>query len=132
MDRPALFGVDGTSVVDRVAKQVEDATQRGIADRNRYRRACIMHVCAADQAVSAAQSDTPHAIPAQMLLDLARKIDLYALLVRLNFYGVINRREVVFFELGIKRRTDHLGDFSNVLFGHRGCCHHNRSLSIGW
>ena len=57
--------------VDRVAEQVEDASQRGLADGHRDRRAGVDHLEAARQAVGRVHRDRAHAVVAEVLLDLA-------------------------------------------------------------
>ena len=84
VDGPVLFGVDGAALVDRLAQQVEDASQRGLAHRHADRGAGIGAGHAADHAVGAAQGDAADAAAAKLGLDLAGEADLHALLLGLD------------------------------------------------
>ena len=66
VDRPVLVGLDRAALVDRLAQQVEDAAQGGLADRHADRRAGIDAVHAADHAVGAAQGDAADAAAAEV------------------------------------------------------------------
>ena len=112
-------GVDRAAAVDRVAEQVEDPAQRLAADRHAHRAAGVDHRHAADQAVGRAQGHATDAVAAEVLLDLARQVDLDPLDLALDLQGVVDVRQVPFVELGVERRADHLGDAS----GHRRGSH---------
>src|SRR5260370_29786183 len=57
MNRPALFGVDRTLVVDRFAEDVEDTAEGLLADRNGDRRALVDGFHAANHAVGRLHRD---------------------------------------------------------------------------
>jgi hypothetical protein len=59
--------------IDRLAEQVEDASQRRLADRHRDRSAGVDHLRTAREPVGRVHRDRPHAIVAEMLLDLAHQ-----------------------------------------------------------
>ena len=103
---------DRSSAVDRVAEQIEDASQRLLADRHAHRAAGVDDGHAPDQAVGRAQRHAPDAIAAQMLLDLAGQADVHALVLGRDRQGVVDVGEVALVELGVERRADHLGDSS--------------------
>ena len=59
--------------VDRLAEQVEDPPQRGLADGDRDRGAGVDHLHAACEAVGDVHRHRPHAVIAEVLLDLAHE-----------------------------------------------------------
>ena len=115
MDRPALLGIDGTAIVDRLANQVEHPTQRGLSDRDLHGVAGIDAFLTANHTVGTPQSDAADASAAQVLLYFADEVYLHALLLRLDADGVVNRRRVVLRELDVKRRADDLRDVADIL-----------------
>ena len=117
MDRPVVLGLDRPAAVDHLADEVEDAAERAFADRHLHRRAGIEAIHAADHAVGAAQGDAAHPPAAEMLLHLAGQIEHNALLLARNLYGVVDRRQLVFGELGVERRADDLRHSAEVLAG---------------
>ena len=74
VDRPALLGLDRLAEVDRLAEQVEDAAQGGVADRNRDRAAGVDHLVAALQAVGGVHRDGADPVVAEVLLHLADQV----------------------------------------------------------
>ncbi len=81
VDGPVVLGLDRPAVVDRLAEQIEDAAERGLADRHLDGRAGVDALHAADHAVGAAQGDAAHAAAAEVLLHLAGEVELDALLL---------------------------------------------------
>ena len=71
VDRPALLRLDGRSEVDRLAEQVEDAPEGRLADRNGDRASGVDDLDAAREPVRRVHRDRPHAVVAEVLLDLA-------------------------------------------------------------
>ena len=71
VDRQGVRAVDRTLAVDRVAQDVEDATEGHLADRDGDRRAGVAHRHAAGEAVRRGHGDRPHPVVAEVLLDLA-------------------------------------------------------------
>ena len=59
--------------VDRLAEQVEDPPERGLADGDRDRRAGVDHLEAAREAVGRVHRHGAHAVVAEVLLDLAHE-----------------------------------------------------------
>ena len=123
VDRPEFGGLDRTQTVDRLAEQIEDAPKRFLADRHLHRFAGIGHGHAADQAVGRAESHAADAVASQVLLDLAGQAQTHALVVGVDPESIVNLRQMVFLELGVKGRTNHLDDASGVLAVACRCCH---------
>jgi hypothetical protein len=82
MDGPALLDLDVAALVDRLAEQVEDAAEGGLADRDRDRAARVDHLVATAQAVGGVHGDGAHAVVAEVLLHLADQVELGAALLR--------------------------------------------------
>ena len=78
-------------------------------------RAGVDALQAADQAVGAAQGDAADAAAAQVLLHFAGQVDLDALVFGDDLHGVVDRRQLVFGELGVEGRADDLRDVADVL-----------------
>ena len=76
VDRPALCCVNRSPAVDRVAEQVEDATQRFLADRHAHRAAGVDDRHPPNQPVGRSQGHAPNPVAAEVLLDLAGQVDL--------------------------------------------------------
>ena len=79
VDGPIVLGLDGPAAVDRLAHQIEDAAQGGLADGHLDRRAGVEAVHAADHAVGVAQGDAADAAAAEVLLHFAGQVHLDAL-----------------------------------------------------
>src|SRR6185503_15890919 len=71
VDGPALLRVHVAGLVDRIAEQVEDAAQRGLADGHGDRAAGVDDLHAARQAVGGVHGDRADAVVAEVLLELA-------------------------------------------------------------
>ena len=112
VDRPALGGVDRPPAVDRITQEVEHPAERLHADRHAHRPSGVVDVHAADQSVGRPQRDATDPIAAEVLLDLARQVNLDALLLGVDREGVENLGQMPFFEFDVERRTDHLGNLS--------------------
>ena len=76
MDRHALFDLDRTGMIDRIAEHVHDAAQRFLPDRHRDRCSGIHDVQSAAQSVGRPHGDGPHHAVAELLLDLQRQVGL--------------------------------------------------------
>ena len=77
VDRPALLVADGLGVVvNRLAEDVEHASEGCLADGHLDRCARIVRLHAAHQAVGGAHGDAARDAVAEMLHDLDREIDL--------------------------------------------------------
>ena len=95
--------VDRSAAVDRVAQQVEHATQGFLADRHAHRVARVEHGHAPHQSVGRPQGDTTNAVAPQVLLHLAGQVNFDPLDVAVDLQGVVDIRHVPFVEFGIKR-----------------------------
>ena len=93
VDRPVFVGIDRAAAVDRVARDVEHAAERGLADGHLHRLARVEAILAADEAVGAAEGDAADAAAAQVLLHFAGEIDLHALVLGDDLHGVVDRRQ---------------------------------------
>jgi hypothetical protein len=69
--------------------------------------------------VGAAESDAANAPAAQVLLHFAGEPQFDALEVRIDFHGVVDRRELMLGKFDIESRADHLRDASRRLVGIR-------------
>ena len=67
VNRPAL-GLDGSAVVDRLAEDVEDAAERHLAHGHRDRRAGVLHLGAARNAVGRVHRHCAHPVVPEVLL----------------------------------------------------------------
>ena len=124
MNRPVFVGIHRSAAVHRIARDVEHAAERCLADGHLHGIARIEAILAADQAVGAAQCDATHAAAAEVLLHFAREIDLHSLVFGDNFDGVVNRRQTFLGELDIERVANDLRDAADVLrcrFSCRDC-----------
>ena len=107
MDR-AIFGCfNRTLFVHRFADDVQDATQRAIAHRNRDGRARVADRCAAHQAFGRVHSDATDGVLTQVLGDFHHQL----LAVVFSDHSVQNRRQRAI-ELHVDHGADHLRDFA--------------------
>jgi hypothetical protein len=120
VDRPALGRLDrAIREVHGLAEHVHHAAERRGADRHRDRRAGVDRLHAALHAVSRLHRDSPHAVLAEVLLDLDDHVDrLATLAVRFDPDRVIDLRQVPAFELDVDHRSDDLDDPADLL----RCC----------
>jgi len=112
VDRPTRFGVAGTAVIDGFTQKVEHPAKGFLADRDGDGRAGIDGIDAAPQAIGGAQRHRADAAAAQVLLDFAGQIDDQAILLRVDFKGVVDGRKLILGELGVESRADDLRDLS--------------------
>ena len=131
VDRPILVGIDRAAAVDRFARDVEHAAERGFADGNLYRFAGVDAVLAADEAVGAAERDATDATAAQVLLHFAGEVDLHAFVIGDDLHGVVDRRQACFFVFDVEGRADDLRDASDVVGCFCSCGGHEVSRSGG-
>jgi hypothetical protein len=80
VDRPALLHVDRVALVDDLAEQVEDASERHLADGHADRGAGVDDLGAARQAVGGVHRDGAHAVVAEVLLHLAHEDARFAVI----------------------------------------------------
>ena len=116
MDGPVIVGLDRPESVDRLADEIENPSQRGLAHRHVHRRAGIDALHAADHAVGVAQGHAADPAAAEVLLHFAGQIELDSLLIALDLDGVVNRRQLIFGKLDVESRADDLADAAYVLF----------------
>ncbi|OQB83995.1 MAG: hypothetical protein BWX88_03018 [Planctomycetes bacterium ADurb.Bin126] len=112
VDGAVLVGLDGPEVVDGLAQKVEHATQDAGADRHFDRPAGVADRRAAVEAVGGAQGHTADPPAAQVLLHLAGQVKLDVVEIRIHPQGVVDGRDALLGELGVKRRADHLDDLA--------------------
>ena len=107
VDRQRDLGDDGALAVDRVAEDVEHATERRLADRHRDRRAGVTDVDAAGETVRGRHRDGADPVVAEVLLDLADE-RLQALALDLD--GVVDARQLAGRELDVHDGSGDLDD----------------------
>ena len=97
MDRPARIVLDRVALVDRLAEEVEEPTQRLLPDRDGDRPAGVDDHIAAPEALGGVHRHGLHPVVAQVLLDLEHEVDGVApvALRHLDLEGVVDLREVL-------------------------------------
>ena len=113
--------VDRALAVDRLAEDVEDATEGRLADRHRDRRAGVAHVDAAGEPVGRGHRDRADPVVAEVLLDLA---DERLQPLALDLDGVVDARQPAGRELDVHDGAGDLDDSAD-----RGRC---GSRHVGW
>ena len=117
VNRPAQRVLrDRRAVVHRLAEHVEDASERGRADRHRDRAACVDHFHAAHDRVGRRHGDGAHLVAADVLLHLDDDANVAAVF-RLggDVERVVELGQVLGLELDVEYRTDDLDDLSDVV-----------------
>src|SRR5262249_9816077 len=127
VNRPALLDLDRALLVDRVAEEVEDATERRLAHGDRDRPAGVRDLGPADEAVRRPERDRADAVAAQVLLGLAGELEGLALDRRVDGERVVEVGEVALLELGVERRADDLDDGALLRGGRSGLGSHGKS-----
>ena len=113
MDRPTLDVVgQRLAVVDRVAEQVEDASQGHVADRDGDRAAGVADHVAALDAVGGVHRDRADAVVAEVLLDLADEPGVFTLVVPATLDH--DRRVDLGQPIGEERVDHHSGDLLDL------------------
>jgi hypothetical protein len=109
------LGLHRRPLVDRLADDVEDAAECGVADRHRDRAAGVPHLGAAHQPVGTVHGNRAHGVLAQVLGDLENQ----PLAVVVSLQRVQDRRQVlVRVKLHVDHGTDDLGNFSDRVVSH--------------
>ena len=98
VDRQADLGDDRALAVDRVAEDVEHATERRLADRDGDRRAGVADADAAGEPVGRGHRDRADPVVAEVLLDLA---DERLLALALDLDGVVDAGQLAGRELDV-------------------------------
>ena len=107
MDREVMLGGDGALAVDRVAKDVEHATQGGLTDRDRDGGTGVVDRHAAGQAVRGGHRHRSDPVVAKVLLHFAGQ---RLLAFTLDLDGVVDGRQMAGGELDVHDRTGDLDD----------------------
>src|SRR5262249_1303048 len=103
-------------IVDRLPEDVQDATERRGADRDRDRAAGVDDLHAALDAVRRGHGDCAHLVAADFLLDLADDVDRGRLdsaiptALRPNLQRVVDLRQVAGIELDVEHGSNDLYD----------------------
>ena len=101
VDRPALLGLDVAALVDRLAEQVEDASERVAPDRDGDRPAGVAHLGAAREAIGGVHRDRADAVVAEVLLHLEHEraglvlVLLVAVALQVHLEGVVDLGQLV-------------------------------------
>ena len=114
MDRSPRLGVHGAPVVDGLAEEIDDSSQRLRSDLHGQRAAGIDDVHVAAQAERGAERDGPDPAAAEMLLHLAAEPLRLAPELERDFECVEDGRHLFRCELGIKDTANDLYQFSSV------------------
>ena len=125
VDGAAVLGLDGAEFVDRLADDVDDATERLVADRHHDRSAGIGNRLAAGQALGDVHGDAAHAMLAEMLGHFE---DEPVAVVR-GFQRVQDLRHVAV-ELHVDDGADDLDDMACRLVGGGGGFGHGLSFCV--
>ena len=131
VDRPALDACrDLGAHVDRLAEDVEEATECCRAHRDRDRGTSVAHVHAADDRVGGAHRDGADLIATDVLLHLGHHADLLTRLGgRADLERVEELGEVAGFERDVDDRSDDLDDLTDVSAGGGSGSHGNQPWS---
>ncbi len=118
MDRPELLGIHRPAVIDRLAEQIEYAAERFLADRYGDRRAGIdafLPRTMPSVLPSATQRMRPP--PRCPCTSPVTSIFVRPCTSAWTLIGVVDRRQVLFVELGVECRADHLRDAADRPLG---------------
>ena len=118
MNRTEFLRFDRTALVYRFSQQVEDASQSFFSNRDRDRSAGVDAFHTALETVGCTEGNAANATAAKVLLNFAGQVDFNAAFVRIDFNGVVNRRQFIFREFYVKRRPDYLRYETNIFCGH--------------
>jgi hypothetical protein len=107
-----LLGVDGATLVDRLANNVDDTTQALGTDGNGDGGTGVLHRLATDQTFSTVHGNGADGVLSQVLSDLKNQTTVEVL----DLEGVKNRRKLALVKLDVDNGTD---DRANLT---RGLC----------
>ena len=107
MDRKVLVGTDGTTLIDGLTDNIDNATEALLADGDHNGVAHVHDGLATDEAFSGVKSNGAHVIATQMLGDLEHK----AVVAFLNLKGIENGGERAL-ELNVDDSTNNLRNLS--------------------
>jgi hypothetical protein len=116
VDREELVGLDGTTLVDRVAGDVHDTTKGGRADRDGDGSTSVGSLGTTRQTLSTVHGNASYDVLAEMLRDL--EDELLAIVGGLD--GVENGRKLLGIELDIDDGTNDLVDLAITNTGSAG------------
>ena len=108
MDRKSLAGADGTTLVNGLTNDIDDAAESLGTDGNSNGSASVLNGLSTHETLSGVESDGTHVVATQMLGDLKDE----TVIGFLNLKSVENGREFAF-ELHIDDGTDNLGNLSS-------------------
>src|SRR4030095_16178072 len=113
MDRVAFLGLDGSTLIDRVSRNVEDAAHHAFPDRHVDRYVGIGHFQPPLESLGAGHGDSANPLLAKMLLHFESEAGRLTLDLEVNREGVVDSRKLVR-KLDIDYRTDHLNNFASI------------------
>jgi hypothetical protein len=108
MDWPAVLHIDGAAAVDRLAEDVENASQGFLADGDLEGIADVDDFHAAAEAEGGAEGNRTNAAGAEMLLHFADQFEGLVLVMADDFQGVEYSGQLVAEKLGIENAADNL------------------------
>ena len=115
----------GARLVDRLADDIDDAPERGIADRHLDRAAGVADLLAAHEAFGGVHGDGAHGVLAQVL----RHLEHEARAVVLGLERVEDRRQIIV-ELHVDDGARHLPDATNRISPSLRSLHRHSSCVI--
>ena len=125
MDRPALRRFHRAPAVHRVAEKVEDAAERGLADRHGNRGARVNAFGSAHQTIGAPKGHAAHPAAPEVLLHFPRQLEADSLVRAGDLHRVVDRRQSVLGVFHVERGADHLGNAADIgSLGCAGSCRH--------
>jgi hypothetical protein len=118
MDGPAFLGLDRSTLVDGLAEDVHDASERLAADGDGDGQAEIDGLHAADHAVGGLHRDAAHLALADVLRHFGHDVDgdVSELALIEDADRIEDRGEVPFLELDVEGGSDDLNDAADFLF----------------
>jgi len=112
VDGAPTLGLELAQSIDGFAEDVEDAAEHFLAHGHHDRRAGVLHLDAADQAVGAAHGHRSHLVATDVLLHLGRQLDVGAFDLGIDLERGHDLRHIPFGELHVDDGTDDLDHFT--------------------
>ena len=122
MDRPIIIRLNRTTLIDRLTQNVEDASQCSDANWDRHRLAQVDAIQATHESVRTTECNASNTTATEVLLHFGCQVDLNALLFAFNFDCVVNRGQIAFRKLCVKRRANNLTNSSYVFCSTNAHC----------